>query len=94
MTVLQVVLVELAAVNALTFLAFGCDKWMARRRSRRTPEKTLLFLAFLGGLVGAWAGMHVFRHKTRKPSFRIKLALVSALNPLWPTLWLIFTGRL
>ena len=94
MTVVQVVLAALAAVNVLTFLVYGRDKWRARRRSSRTPEKTLLSLAFLGGLFGAWAGMHVFRHKTRKPSFRIKLAVVSALNPLWPTLWLIFTGRL
>lgn len=31
--------------------------------------------------------MAVFRHKTRKTSFKIKMALVSIANLLWGLLW-------
>ena len=54
--------VWLAAINAVTFLIFGLDKWKARRKMRRAsvrriPEKTLFLLALLGGSVGALLGM-------------------------------------
>ena len=40
--------------------------------------------------MGAWVGCEVFRHKTRKASFRIKLVLATLVNGVW--LWLAF-GR-
>jgi uncharacterized membrane protein YsdA (DUF1294 family) len=91
MSFVEIVLVALAAINALTFLAFGWDKWMARRGSWRTPEKRLYLLTFLAGVFGAWAGMRVFRHKTRKASFRWRIVLVSVVNPMWPILWWLIT---
>ncbi len=82
------ILVAVLIVNLVTFLAFGWDKWMARRGSWRTPEARLLLLAFATGIVGAWWGMSVFRHKTRKASFRLKMIAVTILNPAWLLLWL------
>jgi uncharacterized membrane protein YsdA (DUF1294 family) len=35
------------------------------------PEKVLHGLALAGGSIGAYAGMHAFRHKTVKSSFRL-----------------------
>lgn len=65
------VLIYLAAVNVLTFFAYGGDKLRAKMDGvRRTPEKTLLGLAVIGGSLGALLGMHVFRHKTRHWYFR------------------------
>ena len=75
------------AVNAITFLVFGFDKWCARRGRRRVPEARLLLFAFLSGWIGAWTAMSVFRHKTAKTSFRWKLAVVTVLNPFWLVLW-------
>lgn len=77
----------LLAVNALTFLTYGYDKWCARRGRRRVSERNLLTLAFLCGWVGAWMAMSVFRHKTQKSSFRWRLGLVTVLNPCWVLLW-------
>lgn len=57
-------------VNLIAFVAMGVDKRRARRHQWRIRERTLLMLAALGGSVGAWAGMAVFRHKTRHNSFR------------------------
>lgn len=60
----------LLVVNIITFLAYGMDKRKARRRQWRIPERTLLGLAAMGGAAGAYVGMGLFRHKTRKPAFR------------------------
>lgn len=77
----------LLAVNALTFVVYGYDKWCAKKGWRRISERNLLTLAFLCGWVGAWAAMSVFRHKTRKASFRWRLVLLTVLNPCWLLLW-------
>lgn len=60
----------LAAVNLVTLALYGIDKARARRGKWRIPEKTLLLLPLLGGSVGALAGMHLFRHKTKHWYFR------------------------
>ena len=60
----------LLAVNVLTFIVYGVDKWKAQRVRWRVPEATLMGLAALGGSVGAWLAMQLFRHKTQKKKFR------------------------
>ena len=45
------------------------DKWKAKRDKWRVPEKTLLMFAAIGGTIGAFAGMQVFRHKTKHWKF-------------------------
>ena len=60
----------LLALNVLTFIVYGVDKWKAQRGRWRVPEASLLGLAALGGSVGAWLAMQLFRHKTQKKKFR------------------------
>lgn len=60
----------LLAVNVLTFIVYGVDKWKACRGHWRVPEATLMGLAALGGSVGAWLAMQLFHHKTQKKKFR------------------------
>jgi uncharacterized membrane protein YsdA (DUF1294 family) len=93
-TLLRAVLIAVAVVNAVTFLAFGLDKMLAKRDARRLPESWLLLLSFATGLVGGWLGMSVFRHKTRKTSFRVKMVAVSVLNVAWLLVWLGIRGDL
>lgn len=59
----------LIALNFMAFAAFGIDKAKAEARAWRVQESTLLWLAILGGILGAYAGRHLFRHKTRKQPF-------------------------
>lgn len=83
--------VYLILVNALAFFAFGADKRRARRGKWRISERMLLWLAFAGGGTGAWLGMQVFRHKTRKTKFRVLIPL-SVLLWLVIIVWLAWTG--
>ncbi len=60
-----------AVVSVVTFAAYGLDKRAAGRAgARRTPESTLLLLGLVAGWPGALVAQQVFRHKTRKRSFR------------------------
>lgn len=60
----------LFVINLLAFLAFGMDKRKARKQRWRISEATLLWLAALGGSLGAWIGMRVWHHKTLHKKFR------------------------
>lgn len=72
----------LIAVNLVSFFAFGWDKRAARRGARRVPEAKLLLFSLPLGAIGAWLGVKVFRHKTVKTSFRVKLFAVTFLQLL------------
>lgn len=75
-----------AALSLAAFGAMGLDKRAACRSRRRVPERRLFLLAALGGAAGGWAGMYVFRHKTRHWYF---VAGMPALTAVWAAaLWL------
>lgn len=56
-------------ISVVTFIAFGWDKHRARNEGRRTSERTLLWLTWLGGWPGALLARRAFRHKTQKFPF-------------------------
>lgn len=62
-------LLVLLVLNLWTFALFGWDKMCAEDGRWRVSESSLLSLALVGGIGGAYAGRAVFRHKTRKKSF-------------------------
>jgi uncharacterized membrane protein YsdA (DUF1294 family) len=59
------------ALGLSTFLIYGYDKRRAVRGGARVPERALLALSVIGGALGGWAGMVVWRHKTRHTRFWI-----------------------
>ncbi len=72
----------LLAINVLAFLAYGIDKWKARKAMWRIPESTLLLLALIGGSIGAWCGMKVWHHKTLHKKFRFGVPFILILQTL------------
>ena len=57
------------------FLLYGIDKTQAKLNNWRVPELELHVLALIGGFIGGWLGMFIFRHKTKKPIFKVVLAI-------------------
>ena len=73
-------IIYVVLINVCAFFMYGVDKWNAKHELRRIPEKTLLGIAMLGGSVGAYVGMKLFRHKTRKPKFYIGIPIIFAVQ--------------
>jgi uncharacterized membrane protein YsdA (DUF1294 family) len=67
----------LIAMNFFAFAMFGIDKAKAEAGRWRVQESTLLMLALLGGIGGAYAGRALFRHKTRKQPFSRQLHTIA-----------------
>ena len=63
--------IYLIGINILTFLIYGADKWKARRDKWRIPEDTLIWMAIVGGSIGALFAMYLFRHKIRDKKFSL-----------------------
>lgn len=66
----------LVIINVFTFFLYGVDKLKAQRSRWRIPESVLLGMAAIGGSVGAWLGMQVWRHKTQHVKFRYGVPII------------------
>ena len=69
-------LYALIIINIITFFVYGLDKLKAVNHWWRIPEWVLLGLAVVGGSIGAYLGMMIFRHKTLKPLFRFGVPVI------------------
>jgi len=89
-------LVLYAAASVVTYATYAWDKRAAIKKRRRVSEKTLHWLALLGGWPGAWCAQQQLRHKTQKTAFRrvfwvtvvlnlACLAAVLVLTQPWPS---------
>ena len=67
-------------LNFVTMLVYGIDKFKAKKGNWRIPESTLLLLAVLGGSIGAWLGMRVWRHKTQHKKFKYGIPVIFILQ--------------
>ena len=78
----MIIAIYLTFINLYAFIVYGIDKRKAIKNGkkeservpsvsavRRIPEATLILLAVIGGAIGAFLGMMVFRHKTQKKKF-------------------------
>lgn len=79
-TYLLIMIGIICLMNLIAFIMFGVDKFKASHDLWRIPESTLILFAFLGGAIGALAGMKVFHHKTRKIKFRILIPAALVFN--------------
>ena len=53
------------AVSLIAFFLYTIDKIKAKLDAWRIPEKVLISFSLLGGAVGGYLAMLLFRHKTR-----------------------------
>jgi uncharacterized membrane protein YsdA (DUF1294 family) len=71
----------LVSINLIAFVLYGIDKKRAIRKECRISECVLLWMARLGGGIGCWLGIKLFRHKTKHAKFMIVV-------PLWMFVWM------
>ena len=68
--------IYLVVMNVLGVAVMWSDKRRARLHRWRIPEKVLFGVSLLGGSAGTWAGMYLFRHKTKHWYFVIGMPLI------------------
>lgn len=84
----KILLIYLLAISVIAFVAYGFDKLCARRHRRRISEASLIWLAVVGGSLGALLGMWMWRHKTRHLKFTIGVPVI-LLAQMALALWLL-----
>lgn len=67
--VISIVTGYLVIMSIIGFAMMGIDKHRAIKKAWRIPERTLFMVAFLGGGIGVFIGMHTFHHKTKHIKF-------------------------
>jgi len=73
-------LILITVLQIVPFLIYGIDKLFAQLGIFRISEKALLATSFFFGILGSIAAMMIFRHKTRKTSFRHNFAVIALLR--------------
>lgn len=86
-TIIELI-VLFAIFQIFPFLIYGLDKLLAKLGISRIPEKVLLEITFIFGIIGSIAGMRFFRHKIRKSSFQHNFTVVAILR----IIMLFFSG--
>ena len=82
------VLIYLCALNFITFIIYGYDKFIAGSDKIRVSEKRLHQLALIGGSPAALVAQKFFRHKTIKKKFQIIYWLIVFVQLV--VLWFVF----
>ena len=71
-----------AFISLLALALTVYDKSASWKRGRRSPERVLLTVAFLGGALVMYVTMQIIRHKTQHANFMIPLPLFMLLHLL------------
>ena len=93
---LTYIIVYLALISLVATVLTIYDKHRARTGSWRVKERTLLFVAALGGSIAMYVIMSLIRHKTKHKKFMIGIPVIIFLQIavtfiIW---WLVKGGTL
>lgn len=77
---MKILYLYLCIVNVLSLLFMLIDKRKARKNRWRISERSLLTLCAIGGSLGGFLGMQLFRHKTKHPRFSIGIPVMLVIH--------------
>ena len=87
---MKLLMIYLIIVNAAGLLLMLIDKQRAQKNQWRIRESTLIGIAVVGGSVGVFLGMRIFRHKTKHAKFYIGVPVILILHALLTVLLFAF----
>jgi len=70
----------LLIINLYGLYMMWSDKRKAEKNAWRIPERNFIVVSMLGGSIGCWAGMYVFRHKTQHVKFTVGIPVILLLQ--------------
>lgn len=70
------IVVILAILNIFGFVLVSLDKYKAKNKLWRIPERSFFLLSILGGSIGVYVGLFFFNHKTRNWYFMAVIPLI------------------
>lgn len=70
------IIIYICLINIIGLVIMGLDKSKAKKQQYRIPEKTFFIVSIIGGSVGTWIGMMLFRHKTKHWYFLVFIPLI------------------
>ncbi len=66
----------LLILNIFGFVLVSLDKYKAKNKLWRIPERSFFILSIMGGSIGVYIGLFVFNHKTRNWYFMSVMPLI------------------
>ncbi len=81
-TITAIILVYLLIMTIVGLVVMKADKVKAGSGAWRIRESTLFLISIIGGSLGTWAGMNLFRHKTKHWYFVIGMPLIAVIHCL------------
>lgn len=76
---MDLIWIYLLLVNVGSLLLMGFDKLSAKMNFERVPEVIFFLISLAGGFAGVTLGMIIFRHKTRRIGFQLKILAAAIL---------------
>ncbi len=83
----KIIIIYLIVINIIGIIVMASDKSKAKHHAFRIPEKVLFLVAIIGGSVGTWAGMYMFRHKTKHWYFVVGMPAILVLQIALVCIW-------
>ena len=77
---IKIIIAYFIIINCVGIAVMGVDKSRAVHHRWRIPEKILFLVSVMGGSVGTWLGMYLFRHKTRHWYFVVGMPLILSMQ--------------
>ena len=77
---IKIIIAYFIIINCVGIAVMGVDKSRAVHHGWRIPEKILFLVSVMGGSVGTWLGMYLFRHKTRHWYFVVGMPLILSMQ--------------
>lgn len=76
------VAILLLLFNTFAFMQIYVDKRKAEEGKQRIPERDIFLVAALGGWPGSFLAQQLFRHKTKKGSFKVAFWIAASVSVL------------